>query len=56
MAISLGRAVGPLYGGLLIEYGSYQALFWSVTILMLVALLAVMGHNRQIRHRWIKQD
>lgn len=56
MAISLGRAVGPLYGGLLIEYGSYQALFWSVTILMLVALLAVMGHNRQIRHRRIKQD
>ena len=56
MAISFGRAVGPLYGGLLIEYGSYQSLFWSVTAIMLLSLAAVMVHNRQIRHRRIKQD
>ncbi|MCF7522872.1 MFS transporter [Levilactobacillus brevis] len=45
MAISFGRAVGPLYGGLIIEYGSYQLLFWSVTGLMLAALAAVMLRN-----------
>lgn len=47
MAISFGRAVGPLYGGLIIEYGSYHSLFWSVTALMLIALAAVMLCNRR---------
>lgn len=56
MAISFGRAIGPLYGGLLIEYSSYQMLFWSVTLLMLISLGAVMLHNRQIQRRRIKQD
>lgn len=51
MAISFGRAVGPLYGGLIIEYGSYQSLFWSVTGLMLLALAGVMGRNRLNRRR-----
>lgn len=46
MAISFGRAIGPLYGGLLIEYGSYRDLFGSVTLLMLLALVAVMVRNR----------
>lgn len=46
MAISFGRAIGPLYGGLLIEYGSYRDLFGSVTLLMLLALAAVMIRNR----------
>lgn len=45
MAISFGRAVGPLYGGLIIEYGNYQSLFWSVTAFMLLALAAVMVRN-----------
>ncbi|HJE86792.1 MAG TPA: MFS transporter [Levilactobacillus hammesii] len=56
MAISFGRAVGPLYGGLLIEYGSYRSLFLSVTAIMLLSLAGVALHNRQIRHRRIKQD
>ncbi|WP_204121974.1 MFS transporter [Levilactobacillus sp. 244-2] len=47
MAISFGRAVGPLYGGMIIEYGSYQSLFWSVTALMLVELGAVLLCNRR---------
>ncbi|NLR32534.1 MDR family MFS transporter [Levilactobacillus tujiorum] len=51
MAISFGRAVGPLYGGLLIEYGSYRDLFGSVTLLMLLALAAVMIRNRMNRAR-----
>ncbi|WP_407888992.1 MDR family MFS transporter [Levilactobacillus sp. N40-8-2] len=46
MAISFGRAIGPLYGGLLIEYGSYRDLFGSVTLVMLLALAAVMVRNR----------
>lgn len=56
MAISFGRAVGPLYGGLLIEYGSYQSLFWSVTGIMLLSIIGVMLRNRQIRNRRIQQD
>ncbi|MGY5340634.1 MDR family MFS transporter [Levilactobacillus spicheri] len=56
MAISFGRAVGPLYGGLLIEYGSYRSLFWSVTTIMLLSLAAVVWHNQRIQHRRIKQD
>ncbi|MCH5463986.1 MDR family MFS transporter [Levilactobacillus tujiorum] len=51
MAISFGRAIGPLYGGLLIEYGSYRDLFGSVTLLMLLALAAVMIRNRMNRAR-----
>lgn len=56
MAISFGRSVGPLYGGVLIEYGSYQLLFWSVTLLMLLSLGAVILHNWRIRNRRIKQS
>jgi len=56
MAISFGRAVGPLYGGLLIEYGSYRSLFWSVTTIMLLSLAAVVVHNHQIGNRRIKRD
>ena len=51
MAISLGRAIGPLYGGLLIEYGSYRDLFGSVTFIMLLALAAVMVRNRMNQSR-----
>lgn len=47
MAISFGRAVGPLYGGMIIEYGSYHSLFWSVTAIMLLALGAVMLANHR---------
>ncbi|AYM02015.1 MDR family MFS transporter [Levilactobacillus yiduensis] len=55
MAISFGRAVGPLYGGLIIEYGSYRSLFWSVTALMLLALAAVMIVNHRGAAR-VKRD
>jgi len=39
--------VGPLYGGMIIEYGSYHSLFWSVTAIMLLALGAVMLANHR---------
>ncbi|WP_125573042.1 MDR family MFS transporter [Levilactobacillus huananensis] len=56
MAISFGRAVGPLYGGMIIEYGSYHSLFLSVTAVMLVALAAVMLRNRHNQRRLRKEQ
>lgn len=38
ICMSAGRAIGPLYGGLVIEHASYQVLFLSVAALMLVTL------------------
>ncbi|WP_439818998.1 MFS transporter [Weissella paramesenteroides] len=35
MIVSLGRAIGPLYGGLLIDSGSYKILFASVFVIMM---------------------
>lgn len=39
MFVSLGRAIGPLYGGLLIDSGSYKLLFTSVFIIMLFFII-----------------
>lgn len=38
MSMSVGRAVGPLYGGLVIDHAGYPVLFLSVTVLMVVSL------------------
>lgn len=46
VAISLGRAVGPLFGGLMIDYFSYRALFLTVTLAMLITMGLVLGRNR----------
>ncbi|MFC6253916.1 MDR family MFS transporter [Secundilactobacillus hailunensis] len=48
VAISLGRAVGPLFGGLMIDFFSYQALFLCVGAAMLVTLGIVLLSNRQL--------
>lgn len=42
MALSLGRAVGPLFGGMMVAQFSYTILFISVTLMMLVALAGVL--------------
>lgn len=39
MFVSLGRAIGPLYGGLLIDSGSYKSLFTSVFAIMFFFIL-----------------
>lgn len=39
--MSIGRAIGPLYGGFIIEKGSYQALFLSVFGMMITTLLVI---------------
>lgn len=46
VALSLGRAVGPLFGGMMIDLFSYQTLFLSVTALMLGAMLVVIFRYR----------
>ncbi|MTV82854.1 MDR family MFS transporter [Secundilactobacillus folii] len=51
VAISLGRAAGPLFGGLMIDYFNYRALFLSVTIAMLLALGLVILGNFQRSHQ-----
>lgn len=48
--MSIGRAIGPLYGGYVIEHGSYQDLFLSVFGLMIVTLLVVCAYLRHL-HR-----
>lgn len=42
ITISVGRALGPLYGGYIIEQGSYQLLFLSVFAMMIITLLIVI--------------
>ncbi|GAA3619445.1 MDR family MFS transporter [Secundilactobacillus similis] len=54
VAISLGRAVGPLFGGLMIDDFSYQALFLTVTVAMLLALGLVLLGNTRLRRRSVK--
>ncbi len=39
--MSVGRAIGPLYGGFVIEKGSYQFLFISVFCLMTGTLIII---------------
>lgn len=50
ITISVGRAIGPLYGGYVIEAGNYQLLFISVFLMMVVTLLIVLGYLTRI-HR-----
>ncbi|ETY73495.1 MDR family MFS transporter [Lactiplantibacillus fabifermentans] len=51
MALSLGRAVGPLFGGMMVAQFSYATLFMTVTILMLVTLALVLVKARR-EHLW----
>ncbi|MCC3162409.1 MDR family MFS transporter [Lactiplantibacillus pentosus] len=47
MALSLGRAVGPLFGGMMVAQFSYSLLFITVTVLMLGSLALVLWHARR---------
>lgn len=52
VAISMGRAAGPLFGGVMIDYFSYQSLFLSVTLAMLLTLgLVMLSNARQVRSK-----
>lgn len=42
MALSLGRAIGPLFGGMMVAQFNYSVLFMTVTVLMLGTLALVL--------------
>ncbi|AYG38059.1 MFS transporter [Lactiplantibacillus pentosus] len=47
MALSLGRAVGPLFGGMMVAQFSYSLLFITVMVLMLGSLALVLWRARR---------
>ena len=47
--MSSGRAIGPLYGGFVIDHGNYQELFISVFLLMTVTLGGVFAYLLRLR-------
>lgn len=47
--MSIGRAIGPLYGGFVIDHGNYQGLFISVFLLMTVTLGGVFAYLLRLR-------
>ncbi|WP_318765595.1 MDR family MFS transporter [Lactiplantibacillus carotarum] len=47
MALSLGRAVGPLFGGMMVAQFTYSVLFMTVTVLMLGSLAMVLFRARR---------
>lgn len=49
ITMSVGRAIGPLYGGLVIDQGNYQELFVSVFLMMLVTLAIVFAYVLHLR-------
>lgn len=48
MTVSIGRAIGPLFGGFMIEQYSYNALFIISFAVMMVTLLLVIGQMLRI--------
>lgn len=51
ITMSIGRAIGPLYGGFIIDQGNYQDLFVSVFLLIAGTLLVVFGYLLHLRHQ-----
>lgn len=49
LMMSIGRAIGPLYGGFVIDHGNYQELFISVFLLMTVTLGGVFAYLLRLR-------
>ena len=47
--MSIGLAIGPLYGGFVIDHGNYQELFISVFLLMTVTLGGVFAYLLRLR-------
>lgn len=50
IAMSVGRSVGPLYGGVLVDHGNYAVLFISVAalILGLLVTLVIIARRQQL--------
>lgn len=50
MTSSIGRAIGPLYGGFAIDEWNYQFLFTSCVIVMALSIMAVVAYMGWMRH------
>ncbi|MBB1079633.1 MFS transporter [Limosilactobacillus sp. STM2_1] len=48
--MSIGRAIGPLYGGFIIEKGGYQILFLSVFAMMIITLVVICVYLLHLHH------
>lgn len=46
IAMSIGRALGPLYGGVIIDRFNYEVLFLTVSLMMFATLLVVVFLTR----------
>lgn len=46
IAMSIGRAIGPLYGGVIIDHFNYELLFLTVSLMMLLTLAVVVFLTR----------
>lgn len=46
VAMSIGRAIGPLYGGLVIDHFNYEILFLTVSVMMFLTLSVVVFLTR----------
>ncbi|WP_407884548.1 MDR family MFS transporter [Furfurilactobacillus curtus] len=51
IAIAFGRAIGPLFGGLMLDYATFSKLFLAVGIVQMIALFAVYGRAHFERQR-----
>lgn len=52
MALSLGRAVGPLFGGMMVAQFSYSILFMTATVLMLgsLSIVLIRAHREHLQN------
>lgn len=46
IAMSIGRAIGPLYGGLIIDHFNYEVLFITVSLMVFITLANVVFLTR----------
>lgn len=51
IAMSIGRAIGPLYGGLIIDHFNYETLFLSVFVMMALSILYMAMVSRHQAHQ-----
>jgi MFS family permease len=52
IAMSIGRAIGPLYGGLIIDHFNYETLFLSVFVMMALSIFYMsMVSRRQAKQK-----
>ncbi|HJA22920.1 MAG TPA: MFS transporter [Candidatus Limosilactobacillus intestinavium] len=53
VAMSIGRAIGPLYGGLIIDHFNYEILFLTVSLMMFLTLIIVAFLTRSKKSKKI---